>query len=85
MFFGYGSAVAHEFLAAVTACIKPALDQASQNFSMDWRETHELSSLPEELLSGDDGCGGRESQFFFFWCIAYTPVHSPISTCIGQN
>lgn len=54
-FSGYGRAVTHELSAAVTAYTRPALDQASQNFSVDWGEPQELPSLPEELL-GDDGC-----------------------------
>lgn len=61
-FSGYGRAITHELSAAVTAYTRPALEQASQNFSVDWGEPQELFSLPEEL-PGNDGRWRRERVF----------------------
>lgn len=50
---GYDMTDKRQITTATVACIRPAKDQVSQHYSLDWGEVPKVPPLAEDLLAVD--------------------------------
>ena len=50
---GYDMIDTYQITTATVACIRPAQDQVSQHYSLDWGDVPKVPPLAEDLLAAD--------------------------------